>query len=423
MSEYVEFYTGDKLCQSIDFLYASSMCGGNSINRKIDSLDNLDSGQRFFITSSIVSMPNLSPEQFAGDLPQFEGTYILDRLSAGMIDALRADKAMFVIDYSGETATVNEPVFAQFHRELESRGIPARNIIFLNQNYNFKAAYEAWCQTTGFQPVNPLAYNHHLYQFSGTVNINEPNERERRLAVFKTQMHFKSARARIFTCLNNIPRVHRYALASYLKVSPYDALGWLSCLGQVPPEYEDGFAKDVLDMMGTRRLSRSEFSRFRRQVPLEADEPLATSRGTLAGTLGNPTMYMSTFVSFVTESEFDSGISLRVTEKVYKPIANLQPFLLFSSPHVLPLLHQYGFRSFAPVIDESYDAVVDPLERLARLFDLVDWICTRSPKQLVELTEAVSETLLHNYNWFWDAPSRYANDPIHEQLRSFAKIS
>jgi len=423
MNNYVDFYTGEKLCQSIDFLYASAMCGGDGINRKIHTLANLDSNQRFFIASSIVSLMNLSPHHFVGDLPEFEGTYILDRLSSELVEALRSDRAIFLIDYSGETAVVNDAVFSQFHRELKNRALPSRNVLLLNQNYNFREPYEAWCQAAGFEPIKTLAYDHHLYQFSGTVNINQPKERARRLAAFQAQKKFRSARARTFICLNNVARVHRYAIASYLKLSSFASRGWLSCLGKVESEYAGAFGKDVLDLMGRRRVGVSDFAKFCQSLPLEADEPLATPRGVLAGALGDHNMYMSTFFSFVTESEFDDGTSLRVTEKVYKPIANLQPYVLFSSPHVQPLLQRAGFRSLAPAIDESYDAIVDPIERFAKLLDLVDWICTRSPKELIDLTEAASATILHNYNWFWDAPSRYVDDSIHNKLRSFARMA
>lgn len=419
---YVEFYTGEKLCRSIDFLYASAMCGGDTINRKIDRLDTLGTDQRFFIASSIVALPNLSPDHFVGDLPEFEGTYILDRLSGDLIEALRADQALFLIDYAGETATLDEPIFTQFHAALENRGIPAQNVVLLNQNYNFKQPYEAWCRTIGLEPIKTLAYDHHLYQFSGTVNVNEPQERQRRLSAFETQSKFRSARSRTYISLNNVARIHRHALASYLNAAPFASMGWLSCLGKVEPEYRDSFNSDVLGLLGSRRPSTVAFAQFQRALPLEADEPLATPRGVLAGALGNHNMYMSTFFSFVTESEFDNGTSLRVTEKVYKPIANLQPYLLFSSPHVQPLLRNAGFRSLSPVIDESYDAIVDPIERFAKLLDLVDWVCTRSSAQLVDLTQAARETILHNYHWFWDAPQRYGQDPIHESLRSLAVI-
>jgi hypothetical protein len=421
MGNFVEFYSGDKLCQSIDFLYASSMCGGDLRNRQVSQLASLNQQQRFYIASSTVSLPNISRQHFSGDLECFEGTYILDRLSDELLSALRSDRALFLIDYSGETAMIDDAVFTNFHNELTVRDIPSRNVVLISENHNLEGPYIEWCQRSGLKPIHILAYNHGLYQFSGTANINQPQDRERRLRTFNLQQEFRSARSRTFICLNNVARLHRYALAAYLNMSPHAGKGWLSCLGRIEPEYVDTFSGDVLALMGKHSVGRAGFKEFLTRLPLEADEPLATPRHILAGTLGDERMYESAFFSFVTESEFDSGTSLRVTEKVYKPMANLHPYLLFSSPHVQSLLKNDGFRSLDGVIDEGYDRIEDPLERFATLLEMVDWICTRSPAELLNLTEEARPVITHNYHWFWDAPSRYNDDAIHGKLQWLAK--
>ena len=44
-----------------------------------------------------------------------------------------------------------------------------------------------------------------------------------------------------------------------------------------------------------------------------------------------------------------------LTEKVFKPIYRQHPFIIAcSSPRLLETLHRFGFRTFSPVIDESY---------------------------------------------------------------------
>jgi hypothetical protein len=76
-------------------------------------------------------------------------------------------------------------------------------------------------------------------------------------------------------------------------------------------------------------------------------------------------------VSLVTESEF-RPVSVRLTEKSFKPIAYFRPFVLFGSFRSLALLRDFGFQSFPDQIDETYDAVSNPNDRMKLLLSEVD---------------------------------------------------
>jgi hypothetical protein len=70
----------------------------------------------------------------------------------------------------------------------------------------------------------------------------------------------------------------------------------------------------------------------------------------------------STAISVVLETVFDQRIHL--TEKTLRPIACGQPFILAAGPGSLKLLKDYGFKTFDPFIDESYDNIQNDQERL-----------------------------------------------------------
>jgi hypothetical protein len=67
--------------------------------------------------------------------------------------------------------------------------------------------------------------------------------------------------------------------------------------------------------------------------------------------------HVQTAISVVLETVFDSRIHL--TEKSLRPVACGHPFMLAAGPGSLALLRKYGFRTFAPYIDETYDTVQD----------------------------------------------------------------
>jgi hypothetical protein len=73
--------------------------------------------------------------------------------------------------------------------------------------------------------------------------------------------------------------------------------------------------------------------------------------------------YASTGIEIVLETLFDDS-RWHLTEKSLRPIACGQPFILMATAGSLQYLRQYGFKTFEGLIDESYDAVQDPRQRL-----------------------------------------------------------
>ena len=78
--------------------------------------------------------------------------------------------------------------------------------------------------------------------------------------------------------------------------------------------------------------------------------------------------YVSCAVEVVLETLFDDT-RLHLTEKTLRPIACGKPFILASTPGSLEYLRSYGFKTFSPWIDESYDHIANPQERLAAIIE------------------------------------------------------
>jgi hypothetical protein len=73
--------------------------------------------------------------------------------------------------------------------------------------------------------------------------------------------------------------------------------------------------------------------------------------------------YTQTRVEVVLETLFDDT-RWHLTEKALRPIACGKPFILAGTPGSLEYLRSYGFQTFGQWIDESYDSIVGPRERL-----------------------------------------------------------
>jgi len=73
--------------------------------------------------------------------------------------------------------------------------------------------------------------------------------------------------------------------------------------------------------------------------------------------------YAACGIEIVLETLFDDD-RWHLTEKTLRPIACGKPFLLAATPGSLQYLRNYGFETFANVIDETYDTIADGAARL-----------------------------------------------------------
>jgi hypothetical protein len=76
--------------------------------------------------------------------------------------------------------------------------------------------------------------------------------------------------------------------------------------------------------------------------------------------------YCATDIEIVLETLFDDT-RLHLTEKSLRPIACGHPFILAATHGSLQYLRNYGFRTFGNVIDESYDLIENPVDRLTAI--------------------------------------------------------
>jgi hypothetical protein len=92
---------------------------------------------------------------------------------------------------------------------------------------------------------------------------------------------------------------------------------------------------------------------------------------------------------------------LHLTEKIFKPIVSKQPFMLVAAPGNLAYLKSYGFKTFDNVIDESYDNIQDPDERVDAIVSQLEWYCSLNAADKLAVAREVEDAVKHNFEWFY----------------------
>ena len=89
-----------------------------------------------------------------------------------------------------------------------------------------------------------------------------------------------------------------------------------------------------------------------------------------------------------------------MTEKTFKCILNLQPFIIAGSFQSLRLLKHLGYRTYGRVIREVYDKMDDPNKRMEELVNCVYSLCNRKDEDHVNIMTIIKEDLEYNQKLF-----------------------
>ena len=119
-------------------------------------------------------------------------------------------------------------------------------------------------------------------------------------------------------------------------------------------------------------------------------------------------LYENTYFSIVTETSFPyhrvdnnyadaTDIGRILSEKTFKAISMRHPFIMVSNPHTLKLLRDIGYKTFHPLIDETYDKVKDPGVRMMMIINEVEKLCELEGEDLTNFLTKAKEICDYNY--------------------------
>ena len=199
-----------------------------------------------------------------------------------------------------------------------------------------------------------------------------------------------------FLLLNGRLRPHRKYLLHRLRESELLDRGLWTCLDQrcdmrwtsyLTLPYQD---RDRMDEPEQIRLLPSDYEIERAQINLDRDLPDRDIKhflfnNTWGDAIINPQAYTDTAFSIVTETIYDYPFTFR-TEKIWKPMIMAHPFVVTANVGFYRSLHQAGFRTFGDLIDESFDEIWEPRERLEAILEVIQDILRNSASAFLAAT-------------------------------------
>ena len=107
-------------------------------------------------------------------------------------------------------------------------------------------------------------------------------------------------------------------------------------------------------------------------------------------------IYNQSYYSAVIETVIHNDFAM-FSEKEAKPIMAGRPFVILGARHQLQAFRSLGFKTFASVIDESYDDIEDCYERFDAILNSMEKLTKENP---IEVYRKLNPVLEHNKKHF-----------------------
>jgi hypothetical protein len=290
---------------------------------------------------------------------------------------------------------IDKATYIDIHTSLNRSGIPNSSIIMGVNSFNAKELYESYfAENERKLAVRnlPFCLDHSSWYYSDCI--------ERKMGVCMTETDFYNTKDTIrdnhFLMKIRSPRIHRLAVLykmvtdDLLKYGDWSFLSTTNgyntvAVEQVIKKYKLnnlhlGKIKDIYDT--APHLLKSEKNVNYAKINAWTDKEFKA--------------HVDSYFEICFETFVDTDCK-SLTEKIFKPLINFQPFIFVAFPGALKLLKELGFKTFEGFIDESYDLETDNSIRIELITNEIKRLCEMSKEELHNWYWSMEEILVHNH--------------------------
>jgi hypothetical protein len=216
-----------------------------------------------------------------------------------------------------------------------------------------------------------------------------------------SELDTSKVRSKKFLCWNRtMNRPHRLGLA-YLALK-YNLLndGLFSFLHSI---HRDSFEQLSILADEPKENIKEYIDKISSMIPYEIDTQDLTPEGKegfQTNENNKKEYYADTYLHITSETLFDLMSTPFMSEKTFRPLLNLQPFIYVGNYRGLEELRRLGFKTFDGYIDESYDQEQSPKKRFALIEKEIARFASMSMQELHEWYYSLTDILIHNQQHF-----------------------
>lgn len=320
---------------------------------------------------------------------KLNGEYFWKNISLEVLNDVRQSNAIILIDYAQENF-IEKSTYDAMHDALRYSDIPKQNVILAFNSFNAQEVYESWyAPEERYMLVKNWPFvitnTSHHYSVNKTQSVTLEEFQNSRGIQRKNYFLFKIRR----------PRDHRLVLLTRLANDGLLNKGDWSCLNKV--NFDESYLKYITESYGFEFNPENVKQVFDNTPHRLESESGSSYHDVSAWTDSHAEAYKNSYFYICTET-YVHGEHKSLTEKVFKPIVNFQPFLFVAYPGALKMLRDLGFKTFDGYIDESYDTEPNLYKRINLIYSEIQKLCNMTPEELHKWYWSTEEILVHNRN-------------------------
>lgn len=276
--------------------------------------------------------------------------------------------------YYSEGDNPDPEIYQSLNKMLEKHNLTFDDIRFVIANYKLKDQ-----KPFVYFPDDELYYRYlHMLENSYVKeqNLNKRNKK--------------------FTCLIRADKAWRKIYASFLFNLDVIQQGYFSYTGYKYKTSHKGL-DDLDQWQDYDDTLQQDILSFELKTPFRCDDLSNFEHNNHK--LIDHRFFVDSYFNFVVETHFDND-TIFLTEKTFKPILNLQPFIIIGNPGSLDLLKKLGYKTFSDVIREDYDEEIDHRDRMSKLLKISYDLCELSDKHHIRIQHIIADVLTHNQKLF-----------------------
>lgn len=334
---------------------------------------------------------------------------ITDTIKGKLLEYVNSGKVKILIGSLSEP-TYGHDTILNLDREFTSKGInpSSVNLLFGNCSTRYKGQIRQFTSHESLRQQAEIGLRYPINASSLGYYCDYPRENE---------LDSNIIRPKKFICWNRtMNRAHR-ATMLYMALK-HDLLkdGIFSFLHGLV-DYFPSQIQDLVDdpIEDIKTLSQT----MKDMLPYEVDTQTLNEEGKQGfqtNENNKKEFYADTYLHITSETCFDSHGTPFMSEKTFRPILNLQPFIYIGNHHGLEELRRLGFKTFDGYIDESYDLETDPKKRWAMIEKEILRFSNMTIEELHNWYYSLTDILIHNQRHFL---SLYRFNPLQELCEAY----
>jgi hypothetical protein len=295
----------------------------------------------------------------------------------------------------------------KIHEMLDNTNIDGKDIYYFTGLADAKEQYESFCSRN---------------QLTKRINVAGANPFE--LAASRQAQQFSYYQPKVelkeknFICFNRIWRAHRYMLVGLLLDENLVKNSYYSYFPNNSYRSSAPFTEDSIYRSAAHVIQDSELSSriqnthmfYNKLFPLTIN--ITPEHNKTHVDHEDIELFVNSYFSLVTETFFfnhdlnvphlphlklfrEHGIFF--SEKIFKPIIMKHPFILAARPNSLEYLRKSGYKTFHPLIDETYDTIENNNDRMLAIVKEVKRLSAFSKDEWLKWQEQIQEICKYNH--------------------------